>query len=109
MPLPAIVSILTRISGIGLFAGMALFLYLLDASLASEASFADLKSTLTNPFVKFMVWGVVSLLLYHVAAGVKHLIADLGIGESLEGGILGAKATVAVSIFLIVLAGLWIW
>jgi succinate dehydrogenase / fumarate reductase cytochrome b subunit len=109
MPLPAIVSILTRISGVGLFIGMAICLWLLDASLASEESFNELKQTLASPFVKFIVWGIVSLLIYHAAAGIKHLIADAGIGETLEGGILGARITVVVSVVLIVLAGMWIW
>jgi succinate dehydrogenase / fumarate reductase cytochrome b subunit len=109
LPLPGLVSILTRITGVGLFIGMAIFLYLLDASLASEASFNELKHTLASPFVKFIVWGIVSLLIYHAAAGIKHLVADAGIGETLEGGILGARITIAVSVVLIVLAGIWIW
>jgi succinate dehydrogenase / fumarate reductase, cytochrome b subunit len=109
LPLPALVSILTRASGVFLFVGMAIFLYLLDASLASEASFEELKQTLGNPLLKFVVWAIVSALIYHAASGVKHLVADVGIGETLEGGILGAKIVIAVAAILIVMAGLWIW
>ena len=88
---------------------MAIFLYLLDASLASEESFNELKQTLASPLVKFLVWGTLSLLAYHVAAGIKHMIADVGYGESLEGGILGAKITVVVALVLMAMAGIWIW
>jgi len=52
---------------------------------------------------------VVAGLIYHSVAGVKHLIMDLGVGETMEGGTLGAKIVVGVSIVLILLAGVWIW
>ena len=88
---------------------MAVFLWVLDASLASEASFNELKATLGNPLWKLVIWAIVSGLIYHAAAGVKHLVADAGIGETLEGGLLGARITVAVAAVLIVAAGVWIW
>jgi succinate dehydrogenase / fumarate reductase cytochrome b subunit len=109
LPLPAWVSILTRASGVFLFAGMAVFLYALDMSLASEASFNELKAVLNAPLSKLVMWAIVSGLVFHAAAGVKHLIGDVGIGETLEGGLLGAKLTIVVSIVLIALAGVWIW
>jgi len=34
---------------------------------------------------------------------------DMGIGEELESGLLAAKATVVVSVILIILAGVWVW
>jgi succinate dehydrogenase / fumarate reductase cytochrome b subunit len=34
---------------------------------------------------------------------------DLGIGETLEGGQLGAKIALIVAAVLIVLAGVWVW
>ena len=64
---------------------------------------------MTSPLAKLIVWGLVSALLYHLAAGVRHLIMDAGIGETLEGGKLGSKIVLAVSVVLILLAGVWIW
>jgi succinate dehydrogenase / fumarate reductase cytochrome b subunit len=52
---------------------------------------------------------VLAALIYHSVAGIKHLIMDLGIGESLEGGILGAKLVMCISALLILLAGAMIW
>ena len=109
LPLPGWVSILTRATGVFIFVGMAVFLYALDMSLASEASFNELKALLAAPLSKFVMWAIVSGLIYHEAAGVKHLVGDAGIGETLEGGVLGAKITIAASIILIALAGVWIW
>jgi len=50
-----------------------------------------------------------SALLYHLVAGVRHLIMDMGIGETLEGGKLGSQIVIAVSAVVIVLLGVWIW
>ncbi|MFJ3483721.1 succinate dehydrogenase, cytochrome b556 subunit [Pseudomonas sp. NPDC090202] len=109
LPITAITSILHRISGIILFIGIAFMLYALSASLGSEEGFANVKSTLTSPLAKFIAWGLLSALLYHLVAGVRHLIMDTGVGETLEGGKLGSKIVIVVSVALIVLAGVWIW
>ena len=109
LPLPALVSILHRISGVFLLAGVAILLWLLDASLASEEGFASVKDIGHSFFCKLIVWAVAAGLIYHTVAGVKHLIADLGYGETLQGGINGAKAVLAISVVLIVLVGAWIW
>lgn len=109
LPLPAVVSILTRASGVFLFVAMAFMLYALDASLASEAGFEDIKAVLSSPLAKLVLWAIVAGIIYHAAAGIKHLVADFGVGETLEGGILGSKITMGVSVVLIILAGLWIW
>ncbi|BBP69695.1 Succinate dehydrogenase cytochrome b556 subunit [Pseudomonas fluorescens] len=84
-------------------------LYALGKSLGSEEGFAEVKACLTSPLAKFVAWGLLSALLYHLVAGVRHLIMDMGIGETLEGGRLGSKIIIAISVVLIVLAGVWIW
>ena len=109
LPITAWVSIAHRASGVFLFAGMAVLIWALDASLASPESFASLLECLGSPLVKLVIWAVVAGLIYHSVAGVKHLIADLGIGETMEGGILGARIVIALSVVLILLAGVWIW
>ncbi|CAA0096464.1 Succinate dehydrogenase cytochrome b556 subunit [BD1-7 clade bacterium] len=110
LPITAYASILHRISGVAVFVGIAVLLCLLDSSLQSAESFDSVKSSLTDSFLlKAVVWLVVSGLIYHTTAGVKHLIMDLGIGETLEGGKKGATITLASAAILIVLAGVWIW
>lgn len=109
LPLTAWNSIAHRASGIFIFVGMALLIWALDLSLESPQSFAELQQYLTSPWLKFTMWAVLSGLIYHSVAGVKHLIMDLGIGESMEGGTRGAQLVIATSVILILLAGLWIW
>lgn len=108
LPLTAYASILHRISGVFIFAGVALLLCLLGSSLESEESFRAAQESLQSPVAKFALWVVLAGLIYHLVAGTKHLIMDMGIGESLEGGLLGAKLTIAISAVLIILAGVWI-
>ncbi|EDX90749.1 succinate dehydrogenase, cytochrome b556 subunit [Alcanivorax sp. DG881] len=89
---------------------LPILLWMLDRSLASPESFADLKELMmTSLLVKLVVWGILSVLLYHLVAGIRHLIMDTGVGESLEGGRRGAKLAFIISAVLILLVGVWIW
>ena len=90
-PLPAITSILHRISGVIIFVGIAILLFLLAESLRSEQGFANVQQWLTAPLVKFVVWGILAGLLYHLIAGIKHLIMDTGVGETLQGRLMSSR------------------
>ena len=108
-PLPALTSIVHRVTGIALFVGVAILMYFFELSLTSEEGFNTAKECLSGFFAKFIIWGIVSALLYHLVAGVKHLLMDVGVGETLEGGVLGSKVVIVVSVVLILAAGVWIW
>lgn len=109
LPLAAITSITHRISGVILFVGIGILMWMLDKSLSSRAGFDELQDTLTSPLVTFVVWGVLSALAYHMVAGVKHLLMDLGFGESKEAGPRGAMIVIGVSAVIIVALGVWLW
>lgn len=108
-PITAISSILHRISGVILFVMMPFLLYLLQQSLYSAEQFDLLADHMSGFFIKFLVWGTLSALLYHLVAGVRHIIMDMGFGESLAGGRLGSKLVIGLSLILAVLVGVWIW
>jgi succinate dehydrogenase / fumarate reductase cytochrome b subunit len=109
LPITAWASITHRASGVFLFVGMAVLLWGLDASLKSPESFDALKECLSNPVAKLVIWAIVSGLIYHSLAGIKHLVMDFGIGETMEGGVLGARIVIGLSIVLILAAGVMIW
>jgi succinate dehydrogenase / fumarate reductase cytochrome b subunit len=109
LPLPGKASIIHRISGFILFFAVAFMLCALAASLESAESFAELKSVFDNGLVKFITWGILSALGYHLVAGVKHLLMDMGIGETKEGGRTGAIITLVCGVIVIILAGVWVW
>ena len=109
LPLPAKASILHRISGFALFFAVAFMLCALGASLESEQSFNELKEVMNGGLAKFITWGILSALGYHLVAGVKHLLMDMGIGETKESGRTGAIITLIAGVVVIVLAGVWVW
>ncbi|MFT4671639.1 MAG: succinate dehydrogenase / fumarate reductase cytochrome b subunit [Pseudohongiellaceae bacterium] len=108
-PIPAITSILHRVSGVFIFFGIAALLYLLDLSLSSQAGFDEAAALLSGTAVKLIIWAIASGILYHLIAGIKHLIMDLGYGETVQGGKAGAVAVLVVSALAIAVAGYWIW
>jgi succinate dehydrogenase / fumarate reductase, cytochrome b subunit len=108
-PPPAIASILHRISGVILFLSIPFALWLLQLSLASPEDFEDVYAYFSSFWVKFMVWGVLSGLLYHLVAGIRHLLMDAGIGEERASGRLGAKIVMGIGIVFSILAGVWLW
>lgn len=109
LPLTAWASITHRASGVFLFFAVGILIWMLDMSLSGPESFEALKECLTSPLAKFVLWAILAGLIYHTVAGIKHLVMDMGIGESFEGGTMGARLVIAVSAILIVLAGVWIW
>jgi len=109
LPITAYASILHRISGVFLFIVIGLMIYALDLSLSSQTEFDSLASMLSSPVAKLILWAVLAGLIYHSVAGVKHLVMDMGYGETFEGGVLGSRITFVVSAILIALAGVWVW
>jgi succinate dehydrogenase / fumarate reductase cytochrome b subunit len=108
-PLPAITSILHRISGFVLFLAIPLFLAFLAATLASEESFQRIQTCLANPVSKIALWLLLSALMYHVVAGFKHLLMDVGVGETLTSVKITSILTLVISIAISVMLGMWLW
>ena len=80
LPITSYVSILHRVSGVIMFFSVAIFLWMLESSLASEQSFNELGGLLSNPICQFIIWGSLAALAYHAIAGIRHLIMDFGFG-----------------------------
>lgn len=109
-PLPAISSILHRVTGVGMYFGAVFMLYALGMSLESQQGFDSAVAMMENSFfAKLIAWGLVSALLYHFFAGIKHLVMDFGHCEELESGRMAAKVVMAASGVAILLSGVWIW
>lgn|SRR3990167_6907685 len=107
-PLPAIVSILHRLSGVFLFLSIPIILWILDFSLTQDGF--DVLHDWSGSFITmFLVWTVLAAFLYHLVAGVRHLLSDVHIGSSLQGGRRTALFVLVISFCLIILAGIWLW
>lgn len=108
-PIPAIASILHRISGFILFLFIPVMLWGLKLSLTSEQDFDDIHQALTLPISKFIIWCVLSAFIFHFFAGIRHLLMDIHIGEELKSGRTGAILTIIISVVFILLTGIWLW
>ena len=110
LPITAYVSILHRVSGVATFFALALLLWLLDTSLASEQGFSSVKSLFNEPLLKFIVWGSLAALAYHLVAGLRHLIMDMGIGEeTFDSGRFSAWLAAGVAVITIAAIAGWIY
>ena len=105
----AIASILHRVSGVINFLLIAVLLWLLQGSLASPESFAHVRDVVFgNIAVKFVVWVFLAGLIYHFCSGVKHLLADIGVGEELATGRSAAVIMLAIAVTGILAAFIWV-
>lgn len=108
-PIPAIVSILHRISGLILFFLIPLVLWGLSLSLASQSDFDNMRHFFSTPIVKWVIWCCLAAFIYHFVAGMRHLLMDVHVGDELKSGRLSAVLTLFISFILIALTGIWLW
>lgn len=108
-PITAISSILHRISGVLLFLAVPFCLWALEKSLNSKAEFNQVKQLLQGDLSKLILWAILSLLTYHIVAGIRHLLMDAGIGEELESGIAGSQIVIVLGVIFAAGLGVWIW
>ena len=85
LPVSALISITHRLSGMYIFfITLPLMLALIYFSTESEDSFNDLSLFLKNyKFILALIVLSFCILWYHILSGVRHLIMDAHIGESL--------------------------
>ncbi len=83
LPLPGIISILHRLSGVALFFILPILLALLNGSLSSGESFEHYKAWADNALFKLILVGVLWAFLHHLFAGVRFLLLDAHIGVDL--------------------------
>lgn len=108
-PVTAIASIIHRITGVLLFLGIGYLLWLLSMALSSPVGFADTQALLAEPLPKLALIGVVGLLVYHLVAGIKHMIMDFHIGDTLEAASFESYLVFVISIVLTAVLGVWLW
>lgn len=109
LPAPGMVSILHRISGALMFLLLALVIWLLQLSLASELSFARLKEFASQWWMKLVFVALVWALLHHLVAGIRYLLLDLHLGVDKGAATKSALTVFAISLPLTALAALRIF
>lgn len=105
----AIASILHRISGVVLFLLLPIMLYIFGQSMQSEEAFIRVKDLLSHPVYKVVVWAFGAAMVYHLLAGIRHLVMDMGFGEHLDAARRSAVVVIILAIILSIFLGFWIW
>lgn len=108
-PFTAIISILHRISGVFLFLLIPFLLWILETATSSLDGFTYIYTVLTNPFAKLILWLILLAFWYHLLAGIRHLLMDIGIGESLKSARFSGVVVVLLTITAALFIGSWLW
>lgn len=106
-PMAALASILHRLSGVILFFLIPFVLWLLHLSLSSQANFLLVKDFMGSPVVAFFMWVVLSALCYHLIAGVKHLLMDVGYFEEKTSGKIASIVVIVLGLVAAIGIGVW--
>ena len=112
LPVAGVVSILHRVSGAMMFVLMPFIIWMFDASLSSEFSFAKFTRAFGNGvgfvpgwFFKLVALAILWAYLHHFIAGVRHLYMDINHAVSKEFGQSSAIVTLSLSLGLTVILG----
>ncbi|AXF75257.1 succinate dehydrogenase cytochrome b556 subunit [Erwinia tracheiphila] len=109
-PVTAIASILHRVSGVITFVAVGILLWLLGLSLSSPEGFLQASAVMNSFIVKFIFWGILTALAYHIVGGIRHLLMDVGwLGETLPTGAYSAQISFGITVVLSILAGVLVW
>lgn len=99
-------SIVHRITGIALYAGVLLLVWWLTAAATSDEYFNVVQGFFGHWFGRIVLFGFTWALIHHTLGGIRHLIWDMGLGFELPTVERGAQITLAGGIIITIL--LWV-
>jgi succinate dehydrogenase / fumarate reductase cytochrome b subunit len=109
LPVPGLVSILHRISGLGLFLFLPFLLWLFQSSLTSPDSYVRYRAAFSSPLVKLVLIGLLWAFLNHLLAGLRFLALDLHYGTDLPTARASSRLVLVTAVVLTVILGVWLW
>jgi len=86
LPVGALTSILHRITGVGLAAGVPFAVYLLDISLRNQQGFDRVTGWFGHLAFRAAMVILVWALAHHILAGIRHMLTDINVGATLHSG-----------------------
>jgi succinate dehydrogenase / fumarate reductase cytochrome b subunit len=106
--IPMLTSILTRITGNALIAGVMLAVWWLLAAATSDRHFAMADAVATSWFGDLVFTGSLWAVWYHYLAGLRHLYFDAGRGLDIPtaeklgmGCIIGSVVLTVITLFIV--------
>ena len=100
LPLPALMSISHRLSGVVLSTGTIFVAVWLMMLAAGETSFALAQSVVGHPLSQLVLFGYSVALFYHACNGVRHLFWDAVIGLNIPAIYASGRVAIALAVVL---------
>lgn len=108
-PPSAISSILHRVTGVAMFFALIFVIGAWAISVSSAEGFAMVQECMNGVIGKIIQIGTISVLTYHILAGLRHMAMDMGHWEELESGNTSANVIIVLWGVLTVAAGVVLW
>lgn len=109
-PVTAITSILHRVTGLVLFLALPWMIWMLQMSVSGESEYYSLISLLREPLMRFVSWALAVAAGYHVIAGLRHILMDMGLLKpTLRGGSISSWTVLGLAFAFAVFAGVKLW
>ena len=105
LPLPALLSITHRMTGVVLSTGTVLLALWLIALAQGPETFATAMMIISHPLGQIVLFGYSVALFYHMCNGIRHLNWDRGSGLEIEAVYRSGKITIVAAVCLT--AALW--
>lgn len=102
----SVLSILHRITGVGLGLGAVLLVYWVAAAAVGPDRFAGAQALMGSWFGYLILFGFSIALFYHLANGIRHLFWDAGYGFELPSAYASGIAVLVTTVVLTAIA--WI-
>ena len=97
LPIPGVMSIIHRLTGVLMFLSIPFFIYLLDRSLISKEGYSEAGQLLHSPLGVLFLFGLMWSLMHHLLAGVRYLLIDVDLGVD--------KPTARLTALVVIIAG----
>lgn len=105
LPLPGVVSILHRVSGVLMVLAIPVVAALFATALSGPEGFARVATFLGDPLIRLALLLMIWALLHHLLAGLRYLVIDLGIGVDRPRARQTAKTAFYAALALTVVGG----
>ena len=109
LPINAVVSILHRVSGVGLFLSLPLILLAFQYSTRSVESYIALVNLLDTWLSKLLLIGLAWAFFHHFFAGIRHLLQDIHWMTSLNNARLSSRILLGLVGLSSILFAWFIW
>ena len=105
--LPAVMSILHRMTGVAISTGTVLLAGWVIALASGEAAFLIASSIIGHPLGQLVLFGYSAVLFYHMCNGIRHLSWDFGYGLNIPAIYMTGRIAIVAAILMT--ACLWLY